>query len=116
MTAYSWREFFTEGMERAVFTIELVEEMFQVKFPDLLDGLEEIEKVAVQNSIATNLVMSVFTCKVPLNIATKVFEYFIFCQNAEACLIYLLETIFTVMHERMVKMDSDERVPYIQSC
>jgi hypothetical protein len=114
MMAYNWREFFTDGMARCVSVMEQLEDMLKAKFPALCEDFTMMDFCGVVNSIAANLVMSAFTCKVPLNIATKCFEYFLFCQNGEKSLLCLVETILSRMQEKMLKMDSDERVVYIK--
>jgi hypothetical protein len=48
---------------------------------------------AVCQSISINLIMSIFTVKIPLDLSKRVFEFFLYKQNGEQCLFDLLESI-----------------------
>lgn len=68
---------------------------------------------AVVQSINLNLIMSVFTCKIPIEIAKRVFDFFLYRNNGEECLFDLLESIMVRMQPKMLEMDEYELFVYL---
>lgn len=58
-------------------------------------------------SIALDLIMSIYTNQfVPLWIATRCFEFFLFRADGEECLFDLLANLLRMMKPKMLKMDA----------
>ena len=113
MLEFNWRSFYTEGMERAAAAQERVTEIFESKFGDICQIIDPVELFAVCQSITLNLIMSVFTVKIPLEIAKRVFEFFLYRQNGEQCLFELLESILMRMRPKILRMDEAEICSYL---
>lgn len=67
----------------------------------------------VYQAITCNLIMSIFTVKIPLELAKRVFEYFLYKNNSEECLFELLENMLTRTRDKMLKMDESELFNYL---
>lgn len=70
---------------------------------------------AVVQSITLNLIMSIFTVKIPLEIAKRCFEFFLYSGNGEECLFDLLESILMRMRSKMLEMEDYELVKYLMN-
>jgi len=58
-------------------------------------------------SIANDLILPIYTSKfVPLWIATRCFEFFLFRADGEECLFDLLANLLRMMKPKMLKMDA----------
>lgn len=87
--------------------------MFEEKFADICAVIDPSEVFAVSQSITLNLIMSVFTVKIPLEITKRIFEYFLFRQNGEECLFELLESILVRMRPKILCMNESEISEYL---
>lgn len=96
-----WRHFYLDGMERGVKAQARVDNIFQKRFPDLCAIIDDMLFAVVQ-SITLNLVMSIFTVKIPLEISKRCFEFFLYSGNGEECLFELLESILLRMRSKML--------------
>lgn len=88
--------------------------MLKRLLPEVIKILDdECVVIATCNSIATNLIMSVFTQKVPLWISRRCFEYFLCKNNGEECLYELLESVLLAMQSKMEGMKTAELEKYL---
>lgn len=111
----NWRDFYLNGMQRAVQAQERVAQIFESSFQDISSLIDPSLLFAVCQSIACNLIMSIFTVKIPLALAKRVFEYFLYYRNGEECLFDLLENILARTRKRMLLMDENELFDYLIS-
>jgi hypothetical protein len=68
---------------------------------------------AVIQSINLNLIMSIFTVKVPLWISKRVVDFFLWKANGEECLFDLLESIMIRTQDKMLQMEEHELFIYL---
>ena len=87
--------------------------ILEVKFQDIVSIIDPSLTFAICQSISINLIMSIFTVKVELEISKKVFEYFLVRACGEDCLYDLLESILIRTRSKMLKMDEHELYRYL---
>jgi hypothetical protein len=115
MLEHNWRQFYTQNMPRAKIAQQKVEEMLTrgpfEKIGQLLDDM----LFAVCQSISLDLIMSIYTQKVPLWIAKRCFEFFLLNGADDKCLFSLLHNILKHVYLKMVTMDERDLTRYLMS-
>jgi hypothetical protein len=113
MLEQNWRLMYCNGMKRAAECQARVGVIFEKRFPDICQKIDQDLLFAVVQSINLNLIISVFTCKIPLEICKRVFEYFLYSNNGEECLLHLLESFLVRMRPKMLLMEEHELFTYL---
>ena len=113
MLKLDWRLFYCEGMQRAHDAQTSVTMILEMKFSDIFGILDPSTTFAICQSISINLIMSIYTVKVPLEISKRIFEYWLYRNDGEECLFDLLEILLIRTRAKMLKMDEDELYRYL---
>ena len=68
---------------------------------------------AVSQSISLDLILSIFSNKIPLWIAKRCFEFFLWRSDGEECLFDLLANLLKKMKFKMLTMNDSELYRYL---
>ena len=113
MLENNWRQYYVNNMPRMHYAHQRVEAIFGHSFPEICKRLDTTEMYAICNSIATNLIMSIFTSKVPVWISKRCFEFYLWKDNGEDCLFDLLESVLVSMRDKMQNMETGDLEMYL---